>query len=480
MQIPDIISRKSFFIISFSLFTLNIVLKSLFLSNEPFWYDEIISIKASLLDFGHVKHEAEWDNNPPFYYYCLWVWNRIVGISEFKSRLLNVLFAAGSSVCLFALGKKLFNYKTGLAAGVLFTFHNFITQYAHEARAYTLVVLLVLISSLLFFYLIEKPNYKNWIGLGLVNFLIVYTHYIAGMVIPFQFFFLLFFYRDKLKTYIFSLLVCALLVLLRFTKKQFLTVFAFNDEGKSFWLAKADTNLLTDALNQLFGGKIIWVVFLTLTVISLILFLAKNKGQSFKNPAYYYCFLLGIVSIILLYIVGHFTPIFLGRYLLFSIPFSLLLLSWAIVSFNKHFQYAFPVLVVFQIAFLKLHFEKPMDYRLAVKVIREVRAKHPALIVLQTKDISGLFSFYYRKEIFTDYRNLDENLAAEKVLSINRPNELEQLNLKGEQNILVCQTFNTEKDVNEISEILNKAEYRFIKTVQLRGVLISMYTSTLH
>ena len=74
----------------------NIVLKSIYLDATPFWYDEMISVKDTQLDFGHIKHESEWDNNPPFYYYCLWVWHSIIPVSEFSSRFLSVLFVSFS------------------------------------------------------------------------------------------------------------------------------------------------------------------------------------------------------------------------------------------------------------------------------------------------------------------------------------------------------------------------------------------------
>ncbi|MBK7667101.1 MAG: glycosyltransferase family 39 protein [Sphingobacteriaceae bacterium] len=125
------------------------------------------------------------------YYYCLWVWAKIFGISEFGIRFLSVLFSSISVCLLYSFLKKHFNLVTAISAALLFSFHNFSYEYSHEARCYSLVVLLVLISTICFFNLIEKRTYLSIFYLGLVNFLIVYTHYIAGLVLVFQLIFLI-------------------------------------------------------------------------------------------------------------------------------------------------------------------------------------------------------------------------------------------------------------------------------------------------
>ena len=155
LQFNNYNSRSVTLITVLVLFLLNFFLKVVNLGTEAFWYDEIISIKSALIDFGHVKHQADWDKNPPFYYYCLWVWLKITGVSEVKARLLNVFLSAISACLIFTLVKKYFNYINGLSAALIFTLHNFSYEYTHEARCYSLVLLLALISTILFFKVLE-------------------------------------------------------------------------------------------------------------------------------------------------------------------------------------------------------------------------------------------------------------------------------------------------------------------------------------
>src|SRR4051812_43267626 len=98
-------SKLLFYSSFFLLFSLNFVLKIYHLNAQPIWFDESISVKTSLLHFGHIKHVSEWDNNPPFYYYCLWIWTKVFGISEFSVRSLSVLFLSLSASFLFSFLK---------------------------------------------------------------------------------------------------------------------------------------------------------------------------------------------------------------------------------------------------------------------------------------------------------------------------------------------------------------------------------------
>ncbi|MCC6372765.1 MAG: glycosyltransferase family 39 protein, partial [Bacteroidia bacterium] len=128
----------------------NVVLKCLFCDYTPFSFDEIISVKDTVLDFGHIKHEAEWDNNPPFYYYCLWVWHKLFSVNEFNSRLLSVIFVSLAIGFSYLFAIKYFDKRTAIYTVLLLSVSNFITYYAQETRTYSLVLMLAVISSMQF------------------------------------------------------------------------------------------------------------------------------------------------------------------------------------------------------------------------------------------------------------------------------------------------------------------------------------------
>ena len=73
-----------------------------------------------------------------------------------------------------------------------------------------------------------------------------------------------------------------------------------------------------------------------------------------------------------------------------------------------------------------------MNFRLAAGVVKELQQTNKALIILQTKDITGLFTYYYSKDLFMDQQNLAENLKQNKVAEIENYNNLSTLAFKDE------------------------------------------------
>lgn len=467
-------SKYLYWITIFGIIIFNILQKISFLDAEPFWYDEIVSVKAALLDFGHIKHMSEWDNNPPFYYYSLWVWFKVVGISEFKARLLSVLCCTASACIVFVISKKYFNYKTALAAAFIFSLHNFVYAYAYEARAYSLVVLLVLISSYLFLNLLQSGNKKTIFFLGLVNFLVIYTHYIAGMVLLFQMLIILIHKRELIKPYFISLIICIILVFIRFTKKQVLLILSYEKGAETFWLKTADKGALHTAIVNLFSGTYIWPLLLILFIaaIARLIYLRKTLSGNITNMIYFS--LTGSGSILLLYLVGIFKPIFLDRYLLFSVPFISIMVSWFIFNSKPFMQAVIIPVFFFQFISLNPNPQKSMDYRMAADVVKELRMKNQAMILLQTRDITSLFTYYYANDLFLNYKDLASNLGKNKVFEIENANDLNTLNFKDENTIIFCQTFEKAGDSSQIFDIFKQNNFVYATTKGVKGVRISL------
>lgn len=459
------------------LFFLNLLVKINFLGTEPFWYDEIISIKSALLDFGHIKHQADWDKNPPFYYYCLWVWLKIVGISEFKARLLSVIFSSFSACLVYSFAKKYSNYTTAIAAALLYTFNNFSYEYTHETRAYSLVVMLVIISSILFFKLVESPGYKYAILLGLVNFLVIYTHYIAGMLLFFQFIIVLFTGKKTSVYFSLSILVSCIFVLIRFTKKQFLLILNYEKGAvaESFWLKPVDSSSVKPALYNFFAENTLGYVLILFFILSLILFLIRIKKNGFmQNMLLSYSFIIGGGSIVLLFLIGLFKPLFLERYLLFTIPFLCIAISWFLCNSFKYSYIIVPLIIVWQIQLLNLNPLKPMDYRLAVKVVKKLRETTNGTSIIQTKDVTGLFTYYYNKKYFLDQKSMLDKLKNNRVLEIENANDLKQLGPLTDNTFILCQTYDKQDDNIQIFDIFKQNNYAFTTSEAVKGVKITL------
>ncbi len=376
----------------------NILFKVIQLDFSSFWYDEIVSVESAWLNFGHIKHVSEWDNNPPFYYYCLSVWIKLFNDSEFCVRLLSVIFSSLSAGVIFLIANKFFNKTTAIVVSFLYLSNNFLYFYSHEARAYALICLLVLVSSYFFLNFKEKNTWKHICILGLVNFLIVYTHYIAGLVLVFEVLFMLFYFDKKQKIiFSYSILLSILLIFLRFTKKQFLLIFAFNSPESTFWLKKSEFSYLQEVLSEFFFDYYL-IIPLLLVIASGLLLSYKYKNKE-SNFATIYSIIVGLGSIVIVYVVGIKVSIFLDRYLIFAVPFIYILVAYAF-SFikNKYIGIIFSILFFIYFSF-KIDYDtpKPMDYKNAVGFIKHVTTTED-LIIVKFNAVPSLFCYYYEKD----------------------------------------------------------------------------------
>jgi uncharacterized membrane protein len=376
----------------------NILFKIIQLGFSSFWYDEIVSVESASLNFGHIKHVSEWDNNPPFYYYCLSVWIKLFNDSEYCVRLLSAIFSALSAGFVFLLANKFFNKVTAIIASFLYLSSNFLYFYSHEARAYTLIALLVLVSSYLFLNFKEKNTWKHIVFLGLINFLIAYTHYIAGLVIVFEVLFMLFYFDRKQKLKLsYSILITILLIIIRFTKKQFLLIFAFNSPESKFWLKKSEFSYLLEVLSEFFFDYYLIIPFCFIILLGLVLvYKYKNKESNFAST---YSLVVGLGSIIIVYLVGIKVSIFLDRYLIFAVPFIYILIAYGF-SFikNKYIGIVFSMLFFIYFSF-KIDYKttKPMDYKNAVGFIKHIKTAED-LIIVKFNAVPSLFCYYYEMD----------------------------------------------------------------------------------
>jgi mannosyltransferase len=81
------------------------------------------------------------------------------------------------------LGSRLFGRSVGIIAGLLLAGNAFLVHYAQEVRGYTLALLLVAVSTLLFVRLVESGSTAVWVSYVAVGALSLYAHFFAALVI---------------------------------------------------------------------------------------------------------------------------------------------------------------------------------------------------------------------------------------------------------------------------------------------------------
>jgi mannosyltransferase len=157
-----------------------------FLVRKPFWFDECFSVEVARLgwaDFWRLMWRRE--ANMSLYYLLLRGWLHL-GSSPFFIRSLSVIISLVTLPAIFWLALQLFDRRTGLLAVALMSFNAFHVRYAQEARSYSLLVLLAILSSGFFVAALREPSRRNRVGYVLASVLAVYAHLYALLLLTAQ------------------------------------------------------------------------------------------------------------------------------------------------------------------------------------------------------------------------------------------------------------------------------------------------------
>jgi mannosyltransferase len=169
-----------------SLFAVGTVLRFLFLTSKPFWFDECFSVVAARLDWGNFLHLLWWrEANMSLYYLLLRSWLHLGGSESFV-RSLSVVLAVAALPALYWLGSILFDRRTGIICVALLSVNAYHIRYAQEARSYSLFFLLAVLSCAYFCAYLEKASRKNLLGYIVTSIFCVYAHFYALLLIGTQ------------------------------------------------------------------------------------------------------------------------------------------------------------------------------------------------------------------------------------------------------------------------------------------------------
>ena len=149
------------------------------LVRRDFWYDEAFTGVAVKETFHDMIIMIINDVHPPLYYAALKVFSSFFNYSVFGIRLFSAIFGVLAVWALYLLAKELFNRKVGLCAALVATISPFAIQYSQEARMYTMLVFLILISAYFFVKGLQTKERKCFALWGFFTGLSMLTHYMG-------------------------------------------------------------------------------------------------------------------------------------------------------------------------------------------------------------------------------------------------------------------------------------------------------------
>ncbi len=247
------------------------------LGSESLGLDEAISAFFAQEELTEILVESgPQRNNPPLYWLFLHVWVRILGNSEAALRSLSALFGMLAVGAIYAVGKELFERPLGLTAAFLSAISAFHVYYSQEARNYSLLLWLSVLSFLYFIRILKKGRKAHYAAFVLVNILLGYTHIYGAFILASQVVFLGLYYskyRSRRNGLLFSWAVTAagFLPLLYLLGPKTVKI-----AQQGFWLPPPSGKSLLENLAHFSGtgNRMPWA----LLAYSLLIFLGIGTG----------------------------------------------------------------------------------------------------------------------------------------------------------------------------------------------------------
>lgn len=390
--------------------------KIFFIDYRDICLDEPFTIFNAQKSVGEIlRLSTSNEPTPPLFMLLIHFWIKLFGIGSFSVRFLPLVFNAFTVLFIYFTGKRFFSLWTGLVASGLFFFSTLHFFHGINTRVYSLVSLETAAS--LYFFLCYAENQKDrkaLTGLIISNILLVYSHYFGWFVILSQVI-TSFFYTRNLKMFF------------RFMIPPFATVLGFipmiptmvklflkkSDHGT--WLTPPRPS---DYLKQLFRflnqKEVFWMIVIVIGVgiIFTLIMVSRKRWKGF-NISVPVLLLWWIVPYSIMFFTSAKLPMFNNSYNLFN-SIGLYLFIGAVINFlfqkNRYFEPAIGLAVLVVMCVYMRILPNNFAYREVSKSVNFAKsAENENSIVILYPFWSDLqFTYYYNREIFTDYKNFND------------------------------------------------------------------------
>lgn len=163
--------------------------------HESIRLDEAQSLWQTNHSYGYLLRLVAEDVHPPLYHVLLRTWRLVLGPGIETARLLSLLFLLASVPIFYLVARRCLSRPWALVAVVVLSLSPFAQWYGNEARMYSMLLFVTLVSQYFFLKAIDGATDRGrtsaWIGYGVAAITGVYTHYFFVFVLVAQGLFLI-------------------------------------------------------------------------------------------------------------------------------------------------------------------------------------------------------------------------------------------------------------------------------------------------
>jgi len=394
---------------------------------RPFWLDEADSVNSIKFNFSELWSKILARGLSAGYIYVIKIWSYFFGDSEIAIRSLSTLAGILSIIVIYKLLSKIFNNKkAAVLASFLLAVNYFSIFYSIQARQYSLVILLSLLSSYFLLNIFLNSNKRTDIFLYIVFTTIgIYFHHWFILLFISQILFTIFYFRfSKLEIFLWQIIIGIL------TTPWLIALFKMRNSGLNAWIPPV--NFKTPFLTFqyfLYGSGLVFIIIIFILLAASyfrkkrITTLFVDINQPFLKLDWKILFLANSLffPIFSAWIVSYFmTPIYvIGRYEAVSLPFLLILIALFFSKLSKP-MIIISVLILSFLSYNQVKIEaetianyKTNDRKIAQELLKKIDNGD---IVLFTDISRPPFDYYLPRQ----------NKENKKFLTISFPKEMEE------------------------------------------------------
>ena len=161
-----------------------LLLRAYHLGFESFWFDEAdIVAQAQAPALQILTDFTKAGANGPLYTLLLHFWIELVGTREVAVRALPMLCGTATIPVIYLVGRRLFTPTVGLLAALLLTVSPFHIWHSQDAKMYTLVVLVILLSLGLYLVALDRDRPVWWAAFVVATWVALYAHILAALMV---------------------------------------------------------------------------------------------------------------------------------------------------------------------------------------------------------------------------------------------------------------------------------------------------------
>lgn len=310
---------------------LAIILRLDHLSLRPLWLDEACIANPLANSLKNSWQGIIDSGNNAAYFYLLKLWSLLFGDSESALRSLSVVLSLLSIIAIYKFGAHLWEKIVGRWAAFLLAINYFSIFYAIQARHYSLVILLSILSYYYFYILLDNKKLKTVICYVLFTTLGIYTHPWFLLLLASQLIFSLF-YGKIIKILISQTLAIFL------SLPWIIVLWHYRMNGANNWIGLTSIKTLIDTFHYFaYGSVAVYILFGLISATLIIGYFESTKERiyyKFNNINFHLDRRLALLINYLLFpllvalIIGRFIPFYeAGRYEAIVLPAFILLFA---------------------------------------------------------------------------------------------------------------------------------------------------------